>query len=437
MAQPPPSAHACPAPSAPEKGLRLRAAIQLDEAQYRGRRVSRADWEEPDERKGTDLGNPSPVAPSPAHPSSGEEVEEEEEEKGDRDEEAPTSGEEGPDGGWPSTEDADADALEQELAAVAASEAAAVAALRERAKEERVKAVSVAAQRRLWEGALELRIRLQKPLAAAQRLPRAPATRAALKEQAPQTAALLREVAGAAACAASELCELRDILMAAQPGVPPAGKRRKGAVEGSPDGVDVDALWGRLEDGYGRFAPFRDDSLDRWHAKTSNAAGGAAARPGLRALNQAVSQQVAAALRDAPRALRRATRLACDAPALLCEPPQADAEAHANGGDDAAPVPAADAPRDLDCYEDGEFYAQLLKELLEVGGSGAAAPGQAAPAKLRKKVDRRASKGRKLRYTVHPKLVNFMAPVAIAHPPPQTDQLLKRLFGRASTTLNV
>ena len=50
-------------------------------------------------------------------------------------------------------------------------------------------------------------------------------------------------------------------------------------------------------------------------------------------------------------------------------------------------------------FDDGEFYQQLLKEFLSRAGAGAG-PGGAAAApsqKRRKVVDRRASKGRKIR----------------------------------------
>jgi len=60
--------------------------------------------------------------------------------------------------------------------------------------------------------------------------------------------------------------------------------------------------------------------------------------------------------------------------------------------------------------------------------------GQAAPAqggkKRRKQVDRRASKGRKLRYHVHAKLVNFVAPRPPAAEPAFATQLFANLFGR-------
>ena len=60
----------------------------------------------------------------------------------------------------------------------------------------------------------------------------------------------------------------------------------------------------------------------------------------------------------------------------------------------------------------------------------AACPRPQGP-KQRKAVDRRASKGRKLRYHVHEKLVNFVVPVEL-QPTQFASQLLTNLFGGGS-----
>jgi protein AATF/BFR2 len=126
---------------------------------------------------------------------------------------------------------------------------------------------------------------------------------------------------------------------------------------------------------------------------------------------------------------------------VLCEPPPPQAVAAAAAAAAAPPgalpapasAPDADA-RDPETYDDGDFYGQLLREFLESAGTDAAAAAGADAlragrgAKRRKAVDRRASKGRKLRYTVHEKLVNFMVPVA-SDPPPFAAQLFANLFG--------
>ena len=50
--------------------------------------------------------------------------------------------------------------------------------------------------------------------------------------------------------------------------------------------------------------------------------------------------------------------------------------------------------------------------------------------KQRKLVDRRASKGRKLRYHIHEKLVNFMAPTEL-QAPQYASNIFANLFGGA------
>ncbi|KAK4166803.1 protein bfr2 [Cladorrhinum sp. PSN259] len=85
-----------------------------------------------------------------------------------------------------------------------------------------------------------------------------------------------------------------------------------------------------------------------------------------------------------------------------------------------APAQAAKkVEEDPEIYDDADFYQLLLKELVDQRSADTGASGESVTtvrwaaikeAKVRKQVDRRASKGRKLRYTVHEKLQNFMAP---------------------------
>lgn len=74
---------------------------------------------------------------------------------------------------------------------------------------------------------------------------------------------------------------------------------------------------------------------------------------------------------------------------------------------------------DPNIYDDTSLYKTLLNQLVEQRkmDSGPAAGGDSVPAqwvvkeaKMRKTVDTKASKGRKMRFTVHEKLQNFMAP---------------------------
>lgn len=107
---------------------------------------------------------------------------------------------------------------------------------------------------------------------------------------------------------------------------------------------------------------------------------------------------------------------------------------------------------DPDTYDDPEFYQQvrawgcsylscaspvrltvhllqLLREFIKTTSSSQAVPGaRQARKSVKKDVDRKASKGRKLRYHAHPKLVNFMAPIPAPAPPLDLDSLHASLF---------
>merc|ERR1719166_4845 len=73
-------------------------------------------------------------------------------------------------------------------------------------------------------------------------------------------------------------------------------------------------------------------------------------------------------------------------------------------------------------FDDSDFYHHLLRELIEKKTTSSTESGEVGKhwlqiqklrSKLKKKVDTRASKGQKVRYDIHTKLVNFMAPVRL------------------------
>jgi protein AATF/BFR2 len=118
-------------------------------------------------------------------------------------------------------------------------------------------------------------------------------------------------------------------------------------------------------------------------------------------------------------------------------------EAKENGeGAAAAPLPKAAmgagvAGYDNEIFDDGDHYQDILRELIErkaanTDSSDPVAMGRhwvelnRLRSKVKRKVDTKASKGRKIRYGVHEKLVNFMAPDPNVHP--SSDQAKDDLF---------
>lgn len=75
---------------------------------------------------------------------------------------------------------------------------------------------------------------------------------------------------------------------------------------------------------------------------------------------------------------------------------------------------------DCEIFDDDDFYHQLLRELIDSKTSNDSntlsvsrkwLEIQKMRSKMKKKVDTRASKGRKIRFDVHKELINFMAPI--------------------------
>jgi len=346
--------------------------------------------------------------------------------------------------------DSDEDDMAKYTSGKSQEEGEVAKALGERARREREKGVAVRNQRELYDRALGMRILLQRAVEGANRLPR-PEARRALERAGdatgdPSSAALLASLADEARDTLGALGELADALMSQQAAL--AGRVRKGAkrrADGAPAlpagaGDEYRRLWSAEEARHAALAGFRDDAVDRWYKKAVQGSGGGAMGTGqLKAIHQSVSQQVRRQMAE-EGALARVRLQRAGFPGALGDPGRGPAGEGPAGegaaGEGAAGEGAATEAmaglddRDWETFDDGEFYRTLLKEFLESGaarGAGGAAALQAQ--KKRKVVDRRASKGRKIRYQVIEKLVGFMAPVPMEELSLQARQLCNNLFG--------
>ncbi|CAL8462818.1 g2352 [Coccomyxa elongata] len=429
-----------------EKGLTLRGAIELDDPEYAGRRVSRdavfGDESEADVSEDEDIEDDT-------EPESEEGEELREEQSADENDQAVdgASPQGLPADAGDDEMDAEASALEREFEAArsGADADAAAAARRDRAARERAKGLAVRNQRALWERMLELRILLQGCLQASNRLVR-PHMHAAACATAPELRSGLRGLSDGAAATLDSLLDLHDALLGRVPDrsdgalVQPsaaangAGKKRSRDAVAQDDSL-LGVKWARINAAYGRFAPYRDASMDRWHRKTMLMTGTGAMRNNLRALNQSLSSQVAALVKDSGPAVQRTQLMKA-----LVKPLMGHASLQAAQGDEAEDEENLEEvvldERDAETFDDGEFYQQLLKEFLESSGADTTAINASVQGskKKRKNVDRRASKGRKLRYQVMDKLVHFMAPVQRSEPPALAAQLFANLFGQSKNT---
>ncbi|EJT81198.1 transcription factor AATF/Che-1 [Gaeumannomyces tritici R3-111a-1] len=267
-----------------------------------------------------------------------------------------------------------------------------VSTMSEAAKADAEKGSAVRQQRRSFDALLNIRIRLQKALVAVNSLGTISESDQDLAGDEPYQAA---EEAALKLWSTVETfrCSLPTSSAAA------SGKKRKREL-----GLDtpLGELWEDMEAIESRAASHRKKVLEKWSNKVRSTTAVATSRK----LGNATVQRLTSVLDDqlvqSDRLVKR-TRVP-----RSCAPVQM----------------AKKVQEDEGIYDDADFYQLLLKELVDQrttdsggdgGPGGSSVPtvrwGAAAQeAKTRKVVDRRASKGRKLRFTVHEKLQNFMAP---------------------------
>ena len=219
----------------------------------------------------------------------------------------------------------------------------------------------------------------------------------------------------------------------------------KGSSSDDAGGIDTDALWASMQAAWDAFKPYRNDALERWGRKLTYASGlSAKAALKLKVLSTSVPQQVAQMMSgDKGRLLARTRPLAATVRVLGSNAQPSDITKEEGGGEGSSGT--STAARYADAFDDADFYASLLKEYVASASSGglsggasgnALAAGQALikknlPRRVREGIDRRATKGRRLKFTVQPKLVAFMAPAPYVVPPElayDIDTIVSSLF---------
>ncbi|XP_051014135.1 protein AATF [Acomys russatus] len=192
------------------------------------------------------------------------------------------------------------------------------------------------------------------------------------------------------------------------------------------------------------FTVYRNRTLQKWHDKTKLASGKLG--KGFGAFERSILTQIDHILMDKERLLRR-TQTKRSVYRVLGKPepaPEPVTESLPGEPETLPQVPANAHLKDLDeeIFDDDDFYHQLLRELIERKTSSLDPNDQVAMgrqwlaiqklrSKIRKTVDRKASKGRKLRFHVLSKLLSFMVP--IDHTAMNDDartELYRSLFGQ-------
>ncbi|KAL2421966.1 Protein bfr2 [Exophiala dermatitidis] len=289
------------------------------------------------------------------------------------------------------------------LAFSTTSTAGLASALSAGAKADIQKGRAVKQQRQTFDRLLDARIKLQKGISATNDL--APS----LSDEQVQQAA--RQAEDAALALWSTIDSIRCTVLSHSSDTNTSTKessssslKRKRPLQATRS-TSLTEMWQHTTDLEDTARSMRRQILDRWHAKTQPVLDTA---PRSKLLQPQSSAGARSRLTDVLD-----TYLATESAKLITQ-------SWTNAGGDASHGSG------LGTYDDSSFYQSLLRDLIasRTAAASTAAAGVAAdgttipllPPKLHpsgsrhKKVDTKASKGRKVRYTVHEKLENFMAP---------------------------
>ncbi|XP_050295163.1 protein AATF-like [Anthonomus grandis grandis] len=158
-----------------------------------------------------------------------------------------------------------------------------------------------------------------------------------------------------------------------------------------------------------KYRKYRNDTIEKWNTKTRLSVTKNAGP------THSVISQIEHILSDKEK-LRKRTQLKRTEYRILGKP-EAEANVLESNEDNGDVKPVEEYNSEI--FDDSDFYHQLLRELIEVKSADVTDPVQLSKqwiqlqnlrSKMKRKIDTRTTKGRKIRYAVHTKLVNFMAP---------------------------
>uniref|UniRef100_A0A3B4ZRT9 Apoptosis antagonizing transcription factor n=1 Tax=Stegastes partitus TaxID=144197 RepID=A0A3B4ZRT9_9TELE len=302
--------------------------------------------------------------------------------------------------------------------------------------EEVEKGTAVKNQLALWDQLLEGRIKLQKALVTTNQLPQPPTFSEFRRRGGAELAGALKNSHKALKALQRSLLELHDQLLHQS-----ADTRSIAAGESEDEEINSDegdegpvlragAPKRKLEMAeypdfmakrFAAFQPYRDATLQKWHDKTRLTQGKSSSK-GFGAFDRSILTQVEQVLMDNERLVRRTQTRRSEYRVLGKKEASVVVSENPEGAEQQLKANTHLKDLDEDIFDDDDFYHQLLRELIERKTSAADPNDQVAMgrqwlaiqklrSKIKKKVDTKASKGRKVRFHVHSKLVNFMAPV--------------------------
>lgn len=198
-----------------------------------------------------------------------------------------------------------------------------------------------------------------------------------------------------------------------------------------------------IAESHKKFKSFRDSTIQKWNEKTRIAT----AAKIKNAPTNTILQQISYILSDRDKLIRRTQLKRSDYDIIGYKKESTEIIE-----DNMALNPITRDRKEDDEYipeifDDSDFYHQLLRELIECKSADISDPIQLSRqwislqqmrSKMKRKVDTKATKGRKIKYVVHNKLVNYMAPEkSTKWNEESTNELYNSLFGKMFEPNNV
>lgn len=185
------------------------------------------------------------------------------------------------------------------------------------------------------------------------------------------------------------------------------------------------------------YSKYRNGIIQKWHDKTRLSIAHSKSQ-------QPVSStlaQIEYLLKDKNRLVKK-TQLKRSRYDIVGQIPKDESADNSNGNIAEGEQKISEEDEDYcpEIFDDDDFYHQLLRELIEHKSADISDPIQLSRqwialqqmrSKMKRKIDTRATKGRRIRYVVHSKLVNFMAPQkASGWTEDSKNELFASLFGK-------
>lgn len=360
--------------------------------------------------------------------SSGEDGEEEDDDGDEEDGDEVDDDEEDEDYGKQkdNQKDDEIEELEKEYRDLQKMEENLIQNLKRHKDEDLLKGQAIKSQKALCDKALEIRFLLQKAFSKSNKLPQEP-VRSFFCEADDGVSAAYSDLITSSKKTIDSLLQLQEALVENNPSIADVAEEGesqsslKSADKSNKMDVEKEKEWLQISQMQSRVAAFRNKAVDKWQRKADVHSGAVAKKAKLLAFNQNISNQVATCMRD-PSKMIKSMQIRRDAAGVFGSVAPQAAKTNEEGN----------AEGDPELLDDSDFYQQLLKEFFETVDPKSSEPAFYALKRLqlkkRKVVDRRASKSRKIRYHVHEKIVNFMAPQPV-NLPPMAPKLFENLFG--------